>query len=297
LVVEYKQHHEMKGTETNTMLRKVVLLAALLPCFAASSAGAPITPTKPIILFNGKNLEGFYTWIVNHQYQDPARVVAVVDRIDGAPAIRVSGEEWGGFATAQEYSDYRLIVEFRWGSLTWGDRMSRSRDSGILVHCQGKDGNTGKDFNGPWMRSIEAQLIEGGVADFILVSGFEEDGTRISPSAKSTVRQDRDGEWVFDPRGQIREFTSGRINWFARDPDWQDVLGVRGIADVENPWGQWNRVEVICRGNEITNFVNGTRVNHLSDSTFTGGKIMFQSEGAEVYFRRIEIHPLDQGQP
>lgn len=296
-MVEYRQHHETKGMKTSTMLRKVLFLAALLPSFAVPSQGAPITPTEPVVLFNGKNLEGFYTWIVNHQYQDPARVVTVVDRIDGAPAIRVSGEEWGGFATAQEYSDYRLIVEFRWGSLTWGDRSSRSRDSGILVHCQGKDGNTGKDFNGPWMRSIEAQLIEGGVADFILVSGFEEDGTRISPSAKSTVSQDRDGEWVFDPRGQIREFTSGRINWFARDPDWQDVLGVRGIADVENPWGQWNRVEVICRGNQITNFVNGTRVNHLSDSTFTGGKIMFQSEGAEVYFRRIEIHPLDEGQP
>jgi len=276
------------------MIKKIFFAAALLTCFSVPALAAPITPTKPIVLFNGKNLDGFYRWIVDHHREDPTRVVTVVDRIDGAPAIRVSGEEWGGFTTQNEYRDYHLIVEFRWGFLTWGNRKTHSRDSGILLHCQGRDGNTGKDFNGPWMRSIETQLIEGGVADIILVAGFQEDGTRISPKAKATVRQDRDGEWVWDPRGQVREFDSGRINWFGRDPDWMDVLGVRGIADVESPWGQWTRVDVICRGNEITNYVNGIEVNHLTDVSFDSGKIMFQSEGAEVFFRRIELRPLDE---
>jgi hypothetical protein len=39
--------------------------------------------------------------------------------------------------------------------------------------------------------------------------------------------------------------------------------------------------------------VNGTVVNAAVDASLSSGKIMFQSEGAEVFFRKIEIHPLD----
>ena len=38
---------------------------------------------------------------------------------------------------------------------------------GVLIHAQGRMGNTGKDFNGPWLRSIEFQIIEGGVGDIL----------------------------------------------------------------------------------------------------------------------------------
>ena len=33
-------------------------------------------------------------------------------------------------------------------------------------------------------------------------------------------------------------------------------------------------------------------VNAASDSSFKDGRIMIQSEGAEIYFRRIELQPL-----
>ena len=64
----------------------------------------------------------------------------------------------GDYETHEEYENYRLVVEFRWGTVTWNPRTARARDSGVLIHCQGPDGNTGKTFNGPWMRSIEAQM-------------------------------------------------------------------------------------------------------------------------------------------
>ena len=72
---------------------------------------------------------------------------------------------------------------------------------------------------------------------------------------------DRDGEAVFDPKGEAREFESGRINWFGRDPEWADRLGFRGRQDVESPLGQWTRLEVIADGDRVTNLVNGTVVN------------------------------------
>ncbi len=247
---------------------------------------------KAMQLFNGKDLTNFYTWLVDSHREDPHRVFSVVDAVDGAPAIRVSGQHYGAFITREEYSNYHLVAEYRWGPATWGGRKDRTRDSGILLHCQGRDGNTGKDFNGPWMMSQECQIIEGGTGDFIVVGGHDESGNRMTPKLTATVSKDRDGEWIYDPKGEEREFAGGRINWFGRDPDWADRIGFRGKQDVESPFSQWTRVEVICDGDKITNIVNGTVVNKGIRSSLTRGKIIFQSEGAEIFFRKVELTPL-----
>ena len=272
----------------------VLPLLLLLPL--GSSAGSPaetaIRPDQTIHLFDGKSLAPFYTWLVDSHREDPLRVFSVVDQVDGAPAIRVSGERWGGLVTREAYRDYRLVVEFRWGLATWGERRNATRDSGILVHGQGRDGNTAADFNGAWMRSVEAQIIEGGVGDIILVGGFEDRGPQLTPHLTARAGKDRDGEAVFDPRGEPREFEAGRINWFGRDPDWQDRLGFRGQQDVESPYGQWTRLEVIADGDRVTNVVKGKVVNEGTRSSLTEGKILLQSEGAEIYFRRVDLEPL-----
>ena len=248
--------------------------------------------SKTLHLFNGKDLSNFYTWLVDYKYEDPDKVFSVVDQIDGAPAIRVSGQYYGAFITKKSYSDYHLIVEFRWGPATWGGRKDRTKDSGILLHCQGPDGNTGADFNGPWMLSQECQIIEGGVGDFIMVGGHNKDGKNIVPKLTVTASKDRDGEPVFDLKGPATTFQGARVNWYGRDPDWKDVLGFRGKDDVESPDGKWTHLEVICDGSKITNIVNGKVVNSGTNSTLTHGKIIFQSEGAEIYFRRIDLVPL-----
>ena len=247
---------------------------------------------EPVRLFNGKDLSGFYTWLVDQKYEDRDRVFSVVDQVDGAPAIRVSGQHYGAFITKDEFANYHLTAEYRWGPVTWGGRKNATRDSGILVHCQGPDGNTGRDFNGAWMLSQECQIIEGGTGDFILVGGHDKEGNRIVPKLTVTAGKDRDGEPVYDPNGPATEFQGTRINWFGRDPDWKDVLGFRGKQDVESPFGEWTRVEVICDGDSITNVVNGKVVNKGTKSSLIRGKIIFQSEGAEIYFRKIELTPI-----
>jgi hypothetical protein len=273
---------------------RVLPLLLLLP-LASSGDSAPQTAIRPdqtIHLFDGKSLAPFYTWLVDDHREDPLRVFSVVDHVDGAPAIRVSGERWGGLVTRESYRDYRLVVEFRWGLATWGERRNASRDSGILIHGQGHDGNTGSDGNGAWMRSVEAQIIEGGVGDIILVGGFEDRGPRLTPRLTVRASKDRDGEAVFDPGAEAGEFESGRINWFGRDVDWQDRLGFRGKQDVESPYGEWTRLEVIADGDRVTNVVNGKVVNEGTRSSLTEGRILVQSEGAEIYFRRIDLEPL-----
>ena len=265
---------------------------ALVPSTHAQTAPDPITPTSTIKLFDGKSLSNFDTWLVDHHESDPERVFSVVDQIDGAPAIRISGQFWGGLLTKQAYRDYRLIIEFRWGGATWGQRKDRTRDSGVLIHAQGRPGNTGKDFNGPWLRSLEFQIIEGGVGDFISVAGFTETGEQIRPSMTFRVRKDRDGEDVYDPKGEPKVVSSGRVNWWGRSEDWQDRLGFRGPQDVDSPGLEWTRLEAIVEKGNLRYFVNGKLVNEGTDASLIDGKIMIQSEGAEIYVRRVDLEPL-----
>jgi hypothetical protein len=270
-----------------------IVLLALAGAPATVLAQSPVVrPTAPIALFNGRDLSGFETWLVDHHGEDPDRVFSVVDQIDGHPAIRISGQHWGGLATRDTYADYHLVVEFRWGLLTWGERRNAARDSGVLVHGDGPLGNTARDMNGPWLRSIEAQVIEGGTGDFILVAGYDSAGTSTTPSMAVRATKDRDGEDVYVPEGVPRRFEKGRINWFGRDPDWTDTLGFRGRNDVESRAGEWTWLEVTCRDRAMTIRVNGVLVNAGVEASLSSGRIMLQSEGAEIFFRRVELLPL-----
>lgn len=278
-----------------TMKRRPCLLAACLlalPLLAAAEAPAPIAPRETIVLFNGRDLTNFYTWEAKHGREDPDKVFTVVDQIDGEPALRMSGQHYGGIITEKAYTNYRLVLEFRWGNVTWEPRKSRARDAGILLHCQGEEGNYAKDFHAPWMRSVEYQFIEGGTGDIIIVGGYDRGGTEsIYPSLKATMTP---GTKYWNPEGEVGTFGRGnnRVHWRWKDPNWKDELGFRGPRDVEKPVGQWNQVEAICDGGRLTYFLNGVQVNGVTDCTFTAGKILIQSEGAEVFYRHVELRPL-----
>jgi hypothetical protein len=256
--------------------------AVLLPCLAPSATADPVT--AEIKLFNGKDLINFYTYLGSPgkgqpaygKNNDPEKVFTVQDG-----AIRISGKVFGGLITAQEFENYHLVVEYKWGEKTWPPRENGARDSGVLLHCVGADGAAG----GAWMESIECQMIEGGTADFILVGG------KGRPSMTVTAEK-RGREMYYDPKAPRVNFTSGRINWFARDTAWKDVKGFRGKHDVEKPVGEWNRLECICDGDKITNVLNGVVMNAGTNASLRRGKILFQSEGAEVFFRRIDLLPL-----
>ena len=230
-----------------------------------------------VLKFNGRDLTGFYSYTRDHKYEDPNKVFTVHDGL-----IHISGEEFGGLATCGNFRDYHLITEWRWGEKTWGARKTKARDSGILLHCVGPDGAAG----GQWMESQECQIIEGGCGDFIMVGG------RGKPSLTCETRLGPDKQLYYEKGGESVTRNSGRYNWWGRDPLWKDELGFRGRRDVEKPAGDWNRMEVICDGDTITNIVNGHVVNVGTKSSLTEGKILFQSEGAEIFFRTIEVRPL-----
>ncbi|MDO8539330.1 MAG: DUF1080 domain-containing protein [Opitutaceae bacterium] len=267
-------------------------LFLLLLGATVARAQAPITPQKVIALFNGKDLSSFTTWDRVHGSEDRDQVFSVVERIDDGPAIRISGRHFGGLITRQRYTNYRFVAEFRWGLITWEPRRDKARDGGLLLHCQGEPGNNEPDFRGPYMRSVEYQIIEGGTGDLILVRGYERGKPDlICPTLHTTITP---GTRQWNPAGEPVLLTIGRhrTDWQHKDPEWKDVLGFRGRRDVEKPVGQWNRLEAICDGGSVTFRLNGVKVNEGRDGSLKEGRILIQSEGAEMFFRKIELHPL-----
>ena len=240
-----------------------------------------IAAGKSIIkLFNGKNLDGWYTFIKDKGKNfDPNKVFTVQDGM-----IRISGEEFGCITTNDEFENYKLTVEFKWGGLTYAPRIDKARDSGILLHSVGKDGGS----SGIWMHSLECQIIEGGTGDFIVVG----DGSKNFSLTCQAAPEKQGDSYIYQPGGNSVTVNEDRINWFGRDPGWNDIKGFRGAKDIEKPVGKWNKIECIVNGGEISIYLNGTLVNHAADSQPRKGKIQIQSEGAEIFFRRIEIAGL-----
>ncbi len=236
--------------------------------------------TTTIKLFNGKNLNGWYTFLKNRgRDNDPKKVFTVEDGL-----VRISGEEWGCITTNEKYSNYKLVFEFKWGVQTFSPRINNAMDNGVLLHSQGVDGGS----QGIWMHSIECQIIEGGTGDFIVVGDGSPNFAITSP-----VAPDKQGSsYIFKPAGSLATINSGRINWFARDPDWKDVKGFRGKNDIEKIAGEWNRVECIADGDKISIFLNGTLVNEAVNVKPSKGRIQIQSEGAEIFFRRVDLTHL-----
>lgn len=258
-------------------MRNLLVLPSLFILFLGSTS---CSRQDSIKLFNGSNLEGWYTYIEGRgKNHDPKGVFTVQDGL-----IRISGEEWGCITTENEYENYQLFVEFKWGGLTYEPRLDRARDSGVLLHSQGEDGSS----QGIWMHSIECQIIEGGTGDFIVVG----DGSEQFQITCTVNPEKHDHSFVYNPDGEEVTINEGRINWYGRDPDWEDVLGFRGQNDVENVPGKWNRLECIAKENSLTFFLNGHMVNSAENVHPTKGRIQIQSEGAEIFFRRVEIKAI-----
>ncbi len=237
---------------------------------------------EPVRLFNGRDLTGFRTFLKDHgRDSDPHEVFSVRDGL-----LRVSGQDWGYLVTLEEYENYHLTAEYRWGERTWPPREANARDGGILLHSIGTDGA----YSGVWMHSIEVQIIEGGTGDLLVVGD-------ATPRLQLTATVDASGPgptFPYRPGGKPLTLEGrGRIDWWGRDPAWEDTRGFRGRKDVEKPVGEWNLLECIAVGDTLTVLLNGQVVNRCYAMTPRRGRIQIQSESAEISFRRLELLPLE----
>jgi hypothetical protein len=259
------------------------LMASLLIALTTVVAQEPISPKKAVQLFNGKDLAGLTTWLKDTKRDDPRKVFSVKDGI-----LHLSGDGFGYVATDREYENYHLTVEYRWGQRTDGGK--HVRNSGILLHAIGPDGGAG----GTWMSCIECQLAQGCVGDLIVIRGKDAKGDTIPVALKAETALGTDKRPRWKAGGDVREFTKGQLWWHKHEAGFKELLDTRGKDDLESPLGEWTKVECICQARTIEIRVNGTTVNKAFDVFPAAGKILLQTEGFEIDFRRFEVKPVKE---
>jgi hypothetical protein len=266
-----------------------MLQPSLFPCLAGIAFTSSLLAAEPVrekINMLDLMRAGGVEYHVNPN-QDVHDAPSDIWRMENG-CLHVSGRGYGYMATKQEFCDYHLVLEFKWGAMTWGKRVDRARDNGILLHAFGPHGA----FNGSWMAAIEAQIIEGGIGDILALSTTLKGGTDLSVSVTCEIEADRDGENRWKKGSSRKIVTKGRVNWEKRDEDWTDTINFRGRDDLDAPVGGWNRLEVIAKGDTLQYFVNGQLVNEAFDVKPSEGRICLQTEAAEMIVRRYELWPL-----
>ncbi len=106
-----------------------------------------------------------------------------------------------------------------------------------------------------WPRSLEFQVQEGDCGDFWMTDSTTIKNHNVLTSPK---------------------------NWF----------NIKKEKDAEKPTGKWNKVEVIVSNGKITHLINGEVVVSAELGNTKEGQIVLQSEGAEIFYRNVEITRL-----
>ncbi len=271
------------------------MLAAPLGFRSASFGRAPTIQDAWVPLFNGRDLSGWDTWLGKllpgqrgnspAEYAEPVGlnknprgVFSVID-VDGAPAVRISGETYGGLITRDEYENYHLRFEFKWGEKKWPPREQAVRDSGCCYHSVGPHDAS----YGFWMKSFEFQIQEGDCGDFYSLAGVIVDAEAV-PQSPDNPKSDL----VYKKGSSKIVGTTKRI---IKEPG------------NERPTGSWNSMELYCLGQTSVHVVNG-RVNMVltglrhrvngREVPLTKGRIQFQSEAAEVFYRNIAVRRISE---
>ncbi len=208
---------------------------------------------------------------------DPLGVFSVIKE-DGKIILRVTGQIYGGLTTKEEFENYHLSLQFRWGEAKWEPRLNRPRDSGLLLHCVGPHGA----FWNVWKRSLECQIQEQDVGDFFALAGSIAEIPSIIPK-----------------RGKRPVYQSGA-------PLRTISKSVRRGTSKEMPHGEWNTVEIYTIGNQMVHVVNGSinmvllntrQQTRHGEAPLTKGQIQIQSEGAEIDYRNIRLTPIKDFPP
>ena len=234
----------------------IALIFSLSACVSPeslkkSAQNARAMPLGPKIeLFDGKTLAGWE---------------ADVPKADKNPGIEPSfivrngklvslGVPRGHLITTSTYSDYRLVVEYRFPG--------KPGNCGVLVHS-----SSPRVLYDMFPASIEVQMQHQHAGDFWVI------GEDIKVPNMKERRPVREGQ-----------------SWGSYE---KDARHIHNLTDgSEKPLGEWNRMEIICKGGEIMVCVNGDLVNHGYGASVKSGKIALQAEGSEVEFRKLHLYPL-----
>ncbi len=222
-------------------------------------------------MFDGDSFDGWYVAIAGKgrvAQQDIFTIEGGTIRTYAAKP-HLSEQPFAGLITEREYQAYHLKLEYRWGEKIFAPRDQMVRDAGVMYHVFGDDVI--------WPDCLECQIQEGDTGDIWAVNVI------ATSKVQNVIRN-------YSPTG--KEVTRGgpgepRFARFHRSYCWE-VPG-------------WNTVELIVQGPKAIFKVNGHVVNEVTNAVVNRdgvsaplekGKILLQAEGAEIFYRNVQIKEL-----
>ncbi|TRX29922.1 DUF1080 domain-containing protein [Flavobacterium franklandianum] len=197
------------------------------------------------------------------------------------PVLKVSGEYYGCVFTKENYKNYRLKLQVKFGTKKWEPRTDKLMDAGLLYHSQGK---AGVDYWRAWMLSQEFQIMEGHFGDYWNIANSAIDIKSYIPEGTMNAVADESQEFIpFGANTENSGFCLRKMN-------------------AETPNG-WTEMELVCYEGKSLHIVNGKVVMVLQNSRYFDGenfrpliegKIQLQSEAGEVYYKDIKIKQINK---
>jgi hypothetical protein len=162
------------------------------------------------------------------------------------------GTPGGHLITDKSYEDYRLEAEYRFSA--------KPGNCGILVHV-----SKPRRLYGMFPQSMEVQMQSGDAGDF----------------------------WCIGEDVEVPDMVARRGPQDRWGVDGDKLRRIKNLTDnSENPLGDWNRMVIECKADQIRVWVNGDLVNQGRKLTATKGQIAVQAEGCEVEFRKLALTKL-----
>jgi hypothetical protein len=205
---------------------------------------------------------------------DPKKVFSVKQH-GGEKILSITGEIFGGLTTLNDYENYHLSLQVKWGEKKWPPRLELARDTGLLFHCRGDHGVLWF----VWKSCLEFQIMEDSFGDFLPLVGTS------GKVRADTVNNGEVDYFRFNPSGSVYS---------------NETSFVKGGQDVEKAHGEWNHLELYSVGTKAAFVVNGVIVMFVEEAkdkygnALSAGQIQLQSEGAEVYYKDIKIRPINE---
>ena len=268
-------------TRRNTLgLAAGAALAGRLPARLLGAAPPAVSPDWRQ-LFDGHSLAG---WSVFQQG---------VGDLDAHRAIRIENGElhflgsmfdgpaqatFGHMATVEDFADYHLRLEYRWGERRYAPRDLQRRNSGVLYHLA-------PDRDRLFPDGIEFQVEEGDVGDAIMINtralaGPLLGGTPLWPNYFPGL-----------PTTYEAPIVAGGIarQWFRHAGPYERLDG-------------WNTLDLYAFGDQAAHLVNGRIVMTLfamldrAGAPLRKGRIALEFEAAEVFFRHVALRQLSSAE-
>ena len=162
------------------------------------------------------------------------------------------GEPQGHLITKSTYENYRLEIEYRFAG--------KPGNCGVLVHA-----STLRALYKQFPKSIEVQMMHDNAGDFWCIA-----------------------EDISVPNMDSRR--GPKENWGSVDGKERRIKNLTDNS--EKALGEWNKMVIECKGNNIKVWLNDDMVNEGFGATVHKGQVALQAEGAEVEFRKVDLIPL-----